>query len=544
MRTKTSRFLEAGIDVNQRRPDAGFSMRPLLGALLLAMCAIVLFSCSSRQPTRLTTFPPQAPRSGTSLVLGRIVAVSSIPDPELSEYRDCVFTSKVHVLRSAGGDDSEQDMIVAMWAFRNRRLEPPASLEPGTDVLMTLQPFEAASEEIRTTQRADDNTEYDLAMYWALDVTPVSFDASLLSHHEEKQAKADSAGLAPEAGTAPESESTTPEREQSARAAAIKKDLESIAGALEANGGDWKSWHERLAPMRKDLARRGRENGGFLQKGKYYYGYLGALAKGADRIEKWPNHALQTLVRLNTELRERGIDLVVVPIPRKEEINAEIFSDLVPPDGITMPYKLMFFDALLKADVEVVNLSPLFRREGRSYPFLFYDCNDAHPADGAIELAARATARRLARYDFSSGAQSMRQAFTSRTIQFKMPSTRKIFPANSVYPATLVLGPGGAPVASSDFRSSVLVIGDSFIGVPTAYGVRSADFLAHLAKETGFVPTRFEVGGGAPQIMHHLARKGRTFLQGRRVCVLVFSIGYLFLNEVDTKSTWAEIDLP
>lgn len=440
-------------------------------------------------------------------------------------------------------------MIIAMWAFKNRRMEPLATLQPGTDILVSVIPFDKADEKVRTTQRSDEIQEYDLGMYWALNVTPVTFDDALPKPLKSKAFSASKVGLLTSPGIQTNSKPTAHVRENVARKVAIEKELRSIEAALIAHGGNWKDWDDSLVPLREDIERKAFENGGFLkEENYYYYTSLNTMKWGTEKSVKtrW-NQAFRALVRLNNELRERGIDLILVPFPFREEIHADVFSDLAPPDMITMPYKLMFFHALLKADVEVINLGPLFREKGRSFPLLYYNCRDAHPADGAIQLAAEATAQRLGRYQFASDAHAMDGTFTSKIVHFRVTPPRKSFPKDAEFPATVVLDANGTPLRPSDPRSPLLVMGDSFIGVPEYFGVPSASFVAHLAKETGVIPVRLVVQSGTPQIMQHLARKGHAFLDERRVCVFAFNANYLFhIYRFDETPDiiWTIMDLP
>jgi hypothetical protein len=109
-----------------------------------------------------------------------------------------------------------------------------------------------------------------------------------------------------------------------------------------------------------------------------------------------------------------------------------------------------------------------------------------------------------------------------------------------------VVNRAGEPVSVSETNSQnsspLLVIGDSFIGVPNDYGVFGADLLAHIAYETGIIPSR--VQDVAATMMPRLSRMGKEFFKDRRVVVFAFS-----LNSMFGKSTvnppyydWAVID--
>jgi hypothetical protein len=128
-----------------------------------------------------------------------------------------------------------------------------------------------------------------------------------------------------------------------------------------------------------------------------------AYAELFDRGEQGKPGPLAMLQNLNMQLRQRGIDLIVAPVPRKEVVHADRFSKLAPADGIYLANRQRFLKQLLDADVEVLDFVPGYQKARDQHEWFFYDAEDFHPVDGGIQVQAREIAARLERYEFESG---------------------------------------------------------------------------------------------------------------------------------------------
>lgn len=183
----------------------------------------------------------------------------------------------------------------------------------------------------------------------------------------------------------------------------IAADKQRIAEALERNGGTWLKWVEKLRPFHAELqARVDARPAGHAREGKHYFAAMEeeAYAELFDRGEQGKPGPLAMLQNLNMQLRQRGIDLIVAPVPRKEVVHADRFSKLAPADGIYLANRQRFLKQLLDADVEVLDFVPGYQKARDQHEWFFYDAEDFHPVDGGIQVQAREIAARLERYEF------------------------------------------------------------------------------------------------------------------------------------------------
>ena len=146
----------------------------------------------------------------------------------------------------------------------------------------------------------------------------------------------------------------------------------------------------------------------------------GALTIGSPDTRK---RALATLAELTKEAD--AIDLIVAPVPRKEVVHADRFSDLAPADGIYLANRQRFLKQLLDADVEVIDFVPGYQKARDQHQWFFYDAEDFHPADGGIQVQAQEIATRLERYEFRKWPSYVPMVSRTRPSEFVVPLQRR-----------------------------------------------------------------------------------------------------------------------
>jgi hypothetical protein len=204
---------------------------------------------------------------------------------------------------------------------------------------------------------------------------------------------------------------------EQARSAAIARDAAAIqAECQRAAGGDWEKWQRDTAPYRADLAAR-------LAALKELPGVRAGVLEGIDGFPLFEIDAKEHLnylhdastldafrrdrpvVAASRWLRQRGIDLIFVPIPKMTEIYSDRILRPCPPDGIIAPHVRRAFLELLNEDVELVDALRLFRslRDTDSE----YLCNptDTHWAPRGMRIMAKEIAGRIERYHFGARAR-------------------------------------------------------------------------------------------------------------------------------------------
>jgi hypothetical protein len=127
-------------------------------------------------------------------------------------------------------------------------------------------------------------------------------------------------------------------------------------------------------------------------------------------------------------LHERGIDLIVVPMPPMTAVYVEAFLTPCPPDGVIAPQMRRAVLDLLNEDVEVVDAWRLFRSLRDVAPDYLYTATGARRAPRGVRIIAKEIADRVERYAFGTRAR------------YALPIVQP-FPANA--PATEEADGGG-----------------------------------------------------------------------------------------------------
>jgi hypothetical protein len=213
-------------------------------------------------------------------------------------------------------------------------------------------------------------------------------------------------------------------RAAAARAAVIRRDAEAIrAECQRAAGGDWDKWQRDTAPYRAALLAKIQALKEFREHiTPYAEGRIEALESrdGFPVFETAPQLHLNYLykpesldefardrpvVTASRWLRQQGIDLIFVPVPKMTEVYVEHFLDPCPPDGIIGPRIRRTLLDLLEDDVEVVDGLPLFRRARDVDAEYLFNTADPHWAPRAMRIMAKEIADRVARYRFGARAR-------------------------------------------------------------------------------------------------------------------------------------------
>jgi hypothetical protein len=209
-----------------------------------------------------------------------------------------------------------------------------------------------------------------------------------------------------------------------ARDETVRRDAEAIrAECQRAAGGDWQRWQRDTASYRAALkanldalktfespklrrpecryeALEGRNGFPLFEVGaRDYLAFLHDPALLDDFRKDRP------VVAAHRWLREKGIDLVFVPVPKMTEVYAEHFLDPCPPDGVLAPHVRQTLLEMLDAGVEVVDGFALFRRQRDTDAEYLYNTADSHWAPRGMRVAAKELADRIVRYGFGARAR-------------------------------------------------------------------------------------------------------------------------------------------
>lgn len=338
-----------------------------------------------------------------------------------------------------------------------------------------------------------------------------------------------------------ESPSPAPTRQQS-----IRQALAVIDAQLEAHGGSWESWAEDVRPYRDDID-------GFLTDWKRFkwpwpakrgFVFQGAAIKVhlADSLVDLPKgeRPFDAIVHFDRQLKALGIDLIVAIIPSKLSVYPDYIHAAVegesrparaPEDRIVALPTIQFMHALLKNDVEVVNLHEAFRqfrRDNADEAALFYT-RDSHYLNQGARLSAQLIAERLGRYDFVQQAQSKENPYVAekgaRNDGAKADGD------------LLVIKDRHGRLYRDRADSPVFVLGDSHHGYNDS---RGANFSAQLARIIATPVALKWKEGLSSAIPLELARD--RHLDKRRVVIIHYTERALAPSP--GRSKWPVVDLP
>jgi SGNH hydrolase-like domain, acetyltransferase AlgX len=241
---------------------------------------------------------------------------------------------------------------------------------------------------------------------------------------------------------------------------------------------------------------------------------------------------IPAIVDFDKQLKDRGIQLLLVPIPSK----AEIYLDKILPEvrisgSDIAPLTGLFYNELRSQGVDVLDLAPLFLAYRAKEPEALFCKTDTHWSGVGCVLAAQAIAEKVRakvpelppRSDYTSDWVNIAiEGDLSGLLSAKIP---KPGPENVRIRnvATKTTGSGVVP----DPSSPVLLLGDSFTLVFHDFYATNAGLLDQLAVELGFasdvIGTR---GSGATPVRISLFRRGAKdpdYLAKKKIVIWCFA---------------------
>jgi hypothetical protein len=217
------------------------------------------------------------------------------------------------------------------------------------------------------------------------------------------------------------------------------------------------------------------------------------------------------------QLKRRGIELIVLPVPGKPSIHPEKLTRRAE-GGVRSP-TMDTIRRLRTAGIEVVDLFELFGpRGGEPY----YLRRDTHWSGRAARLAGETVARRILELGWAS-AGDVEYKLRELRVPRKSDIARMIglVDVEEVLCEQIVRAGTGEPYRD-DPNSPVLVLGDSFLRMYQTDEPRAAGFIAHLARELRFPVASIVNDGGASTLVRQELSRRPELLSGKRVVVWEF----------------------
>ena len=454
------------------------------------------------------------PEPNVSIVEGTVTKVSSLPIAEANPYPDCYFTALLEIHQIVSGRSVPQKVILVLPGFFSRKYAAEAGLKVGDKITAKLMPFSLMPANVKETQQADEIEDSDLEIFFADNVSAIK---------DFKAVKKPVPFLVEENSLRPEKRlfSIVPE-DKAARQEQIQKDLREVKAALSRHGGDWDKWYSSLKPFRDNYnVTYSAKASKWIDDSFFSAGYL-------DNSNIYSPDFVKSVVALKNYLAARNVDLILVRVPNKGEVDYDLFTP-VPDDHVSNPYLLKMYKELLEADVEIVtNIIPKAKEKRLKFPLMYWyqDFEQNHPAEGMAWVIAEELSDRLKRYSrirslpkkkYSIGSASTAEDW----IGFKWPTGNPKFSSDDYVGFSTVIDDNGHPVTiNRGLDSPVLVLGSSFITAPSiAKGASIPSYIAYL---TGVVPDMLQRRDGDFMMPRLIAQEGEDSLRNRVVCVFPF----------------------
>ena len=266
----------------------------------------------------------------------------------------------------------------------------------------------------------------------------------------------------------------------------------------------------------------------FLSVGQFW----GADAAKVSRAHK-PESAdpIPAIVDFRDQLKKRGIDLLLMPVPPKPAIYPEKIAPDVDLHGETAaPYLARFYDELRKREIDVVDLAPVFLQNRTNEHAPVYCKTDTHWSGLGCVLAAQTIKDKI--HEKLAGQPQKNYAAEWKEVTIKGdlgdlagPDTKKIEPENIAIRAISDKETGAA--ISPDPNSPLLIIGDSHTLVFHDFLAEKSGLLDQLAYEVGFAPDLIGTrGSGSTSVrisLYRRARKEPDYLAKKKVIVWCFA---------------------
>lgn len=260
----------------------------------------------------------------------------------------------------------------------------------------------------------------------------------------------------------------------------------------------------------------------FLSVGQFW----GADAAKVSRAHK-PESAdpIPAIVDFHEQLKKRGIDLLLMPVPPKAAIYPEkILPDVDLHGETAAPYLARFYDELRKREIDVVDLAPVFLQNRASEHAPVFCKTDSHWSGFGCVLAAQTIKEKIHEKLAGQPRKNYAAEWKETTIKGDLGDLAGAN-AKKLEPEKIAVRTGAA--INPDPNSPLLIIGDSHTLVFHDFLAEKSGLLDQLAYEIGFAPDLIGTrGSGATSVrvsLYRRAKKDPEYLAKKKIIVWCFA---------------------
>ncbi|MFC1610768.1 hypothetical protein ACFL6C_07410 [Myxococcota bacterium] len=239
---------------------------------------------------------------------------------------------------------------------------------------------------------------------------------------------------------------------------------------------------------------------------------------------------IDTIVDFSNQLKERGIDLLVVPVPGKASIYPDRLTTSMEPSPEVYANTLVLREKLEERSIPVFDLHRvLAETRATDSDRQLYMKTDTHWTGEGVRIAARALAAAI-REGGWAGERSLAPPYHRERVDVvrrgdviemtKIPGRKTLF-ADEMVQVFQVRDAAGEPY-QDDPQSTILWLGDSFSRVFQTDEPGSAGIIANVAYELGMPLASIVNDGGASTLVREQLAKQYELLEGKRLVVWEF----------------------
>lgn len=242
------------------------------------------------------------------------------------------------------------------------------------------------------------------------------------------------------------------------------------------------------------------------------------------------HNPLPRLLELKHYLDSIGVQLLVVPVPVKEEIYAERLVAGTPADLCVNPAGREFTREMLAAGLDVLDIYPalMAAKAGDEPPHFSYQRYDTHWSLPGMLAAMEQLAARVTQYSWygdagaKPGSLNMQETTTMREgdLVAHLPDAEKAKYTADTLPAMKIFK--GTEPYKGGKNAPILLMGDSFTGVFESVDQKSGGPGSLLAYATGLDVQVLTSWGGGPGVYHRMMKMKKD-MQSKRLVVYMMT---------------------
>jgi alginate O-acetyltransferase complex protein AlgJ len=242
---------------------------------------------------------------------------------------------------------------------------------------------------------------------------------------------------------------------------------------------------------------------------------------------------LPHIAMFNNYLQSRGVDLLFIAVPNKEEVYFDKFDTTIaaPAVSIVNPYGRKFLYSLQQAGVEVIDLLPLFlhaKLEDTTGGEYLYQKQDTHWSSKGLQIAAQTIGDRIKTYPwYDSYKDTIGYTFSDTIVERRgdlverLPQNMQTAYVSQSMQARRIVLPDGTGYQGNQPASPILLIGDSFTGVFELIDCKSAGVGAHIAAQCRIPVDIVTSWGGGPMVRQKMLRTRGNRLDHKKVIIYI-----------------------